>query len=124
MKRKMFELTERQLKKCSTVEMPSDDELKQRWAKAHHGKIAGWGLEKRNFILHSMTKTAEYQRGLWQGRTDKARGLDYQHETLTDDNVSAYNLGYYRGYTDWTIGGYNGFDRPTLDWFIKTYVEA
>lgn len=124
MERKMFELTERQLKKCATAEMPSDDELKQRWAKAHHGKVTGWGMGKRDVILHSMTKTEEYQRGLWQGRTDKARGLEYQHSELTDDNVNCYNLGYYRGYTSWEIGGYNGFDKATLDQFIQSYVEG
>lgn len=114
MERKMFTLTEQQLKKCHSVEMPSDDEIKQRWMKSHHGKLAGWGMGKRDWIVSNMKFTPEYQRGLWQGRMDKQCGLPYAEER--NDNL--YNLGYYRGYTDWGINGSNGFDQSTLEKFM------
>lgn len=117
LERKMFELTQRQLKKCHAVEMPGDEWFQERWKKGHHGKLAGWGMGKRNFVLGSMTCTPEYQRGLWQGRVDKLRGLPYAEER----NENTYNLGYHRGYTSWDNNSRNGFDEPTYTQFVEQY---
>jgi hypothetical protein len=100
MNRPMFELTQQQLKKCRTVEMPTDEQFKESWKKDHHGKVTGWGMGKRNFILSEMKFTPEYQRGIWQGRIDQANGFEYSEERID----APYNLGYYRGYTG-NLGG-------------------
>lgn len=96
MTRKMYEPTKNQERKWAqfnSIEMPTDEQFKARWAKSHHGKIKGWGIGKRNFISSIMTRSRQYQLGIWQGRVDKARGLDYS-ERRGDNNT--YNLGYYR----------------------------
>ena len=48
MERKVYELTEKQIKKAQDCqsEMPSDDEIKAIWKKQHHGKVTGWGMKK------------------------------------------------------------------------------
>ena len=118
MDRKMFEPTQKQLEKWSRFApvMPSDQEFKARGKKERKP----WGILKRNQVLSNMTMSAEYQMGIWQGRVDKARGLDYSEER----NENTYNLGYYRGYTDYTPGSRNGWDIDTYNWFVSTYVEA
>jgi len=98
--------------------MPSDDEFKAAWAKSHGGKVRGWGLAKRDWILHNMTKCRDYQMGLWQGRVDCARGLDYAEER----NDNAYNLGYYRGYSEYESNR-RGWDQATRDRFDAKYVK-
>ena len=118
MERKTYQLTKNQLKKCKQVEMPTDEEFKAIWAKAHHGKVNGWGMQKRNFVLSQMTMTEEYQQGIWQGRVDQARGLEYSEER----NESAYNLGYYRGYTGYTSDR-RGWDAATRARFDEKYVN-
>lgn len=119
MERKMFTLTEKQLKKCAVVELPSDEHFQQVWKSAHHGKLAGWGMGKRTFIISAMSKTPEYQTGIWQGRVDKANGLDY-----SEDRIDApYNLGYFRGYTEYESNR-RGWDAETRQWFDSNYVEA
>ncbi len=122
MERKMYTLTEKQIAKATAITptMPTDDEFKSLWTKSHHGKTAGWGMGKRDWIVSNMKYSTEYQRGLWQGRTDKARGLNYA-ETIDENH---YNLGYYRGYTDWAIGSTNGFDKPTYEKFMAEYVNC
>ncbi len=117
MERKIFEPTEKQIEKWSRFNptMPSDEEFKARGKKEHKP----WGIIKRNHILTNMTMSAEYQRGLWQGRVDKARGLEYSEER----NENTYNLGYYRGYTDYVPGSRNGWDDGTYNWFNQTYVQ-
>jgi len=122
MTRKMYEPTknqERKWAKFSAPEMPTDEEFKARWAKCHHGKIVGWGMGKRDWILSNMTQTREYQMGIWQGRVDAARGLDYSEER----NENTYNLGYYRGYTDYESNR-RGWDRATRERFDTKYTEA
>ena len=98
MKTVQYEFTKNQLRKIeragNTPEMPTDEEFQTRWAKSHHGKTRGWGMMKRDWILSQMRNTREYQLGIWQGRVDAARRLEY-----TEDRPdSAYNLGYHQGY--------------------------
>ena len=124
MTRKMYEPTknqERKWAKFSDVSegMPTDEEFKTRWAKCHHGKTAGWGMGKRDWILSNMTQTREYQMGIWQGRVDRARGLDYSEER----NENTYNLGYHRGYTEYESNR-RGWDRATRQRFDEKYVEG
>lgn len=116
MERKIYQPTEKQLKNWGAIEhlpTPTDDEFKQTWATKHHGKTAGWGLGKREWIIGSLSNTHEYQMGLWQARVDFVQGLDYQGEAITDENMNAYKLGYYRG---WNNGGaLHGIDGNTID---------
>ena len=120
MERKMYELTEKQLSRCSPMptEMLSDDEFKAIWKKSHHGKVTGWGMGKANWITGRMTSTPEYQLGIWQGRVDKARGLPYSEER----NESAYNLGYYRGYSEYESNR-RGWDAGTCERFDSQYLN-
>jgi hypothetical protein len=118
----MYEPTKNQERKWSQfddIEMPSDEEFKARWAKTHHGKTRGWGMMKRDWASSRMTTTREYQMGIWQGRVDAARGLDYSEER----NENTYNLGYYRGYTNFQ-SDFCGFDRDTQARFNAKYVEV
>ena len=99
-KRKVYQPTEKQEEKWAKFEpkeMPTDEEFKERWKKAHGGKEAGWGMMKRDWILSNMKETRDYQIGLWQARVDKANGIPYVEKS----EVTTYNLGYYRGYTDY-----------------------
>lgn len=125
MTRKMFTPTDKQIEKWSrfvTPEIPTDEWFKDRWARDHHGKMTGWGMGKRDWIVSNMKNTMEYQMGLWQGRVDKANGLEYSEER----SYKTYNLGYYRGYCEWDPDprNSNGMDSATYTNFIQTYVEA
>ncbi len=120
--RKMYQPTknqERRWAKFSDIAMPTDDLFKARWAKSHHGKVNGWGIGKRNFVLSNMTKTREYQMGLWQGRVDAARGLEYSEER----NENTYNLGYHRGYTRYESNR-RGWDAATRQRFDEKYINC
>lgn len=121
MSRKMYQPTknqERKWGKFSAVEMPTDEWFQERWGKDHHGKTRGWGMGKRDFVLSQMTRTREYQMGIWQGRVDVARGLDYGE----DRNENAYNLGYHRGYTNYRSDR-RGWDQATRERFDTKYVD-
>ena len=118
--RKLYEPSKNQLRKWAASEppeMPSDEELKARWAKSHHGKTSGWGMGKRDFVLSQMTQTREYQVGIWQGRVDAANGLSYSE----DRNENTYNLGYHRGFVNFQ-SDWHGFDRGTRQRFTEKYV--
>lgn len=122
MDRKMYEPTtgnEKKWARYAPVEMPSDAEFKARWSNAHHGKGRGWGIGKRDFVLSQMTLTREYQIGLWQGRVDAARGLDFSEER----NENVYNLGYYRGYNNYASDR-RGWDREMRARFDEKYTNA
>jgi hypothetical protein len=125
MTRVMYQPTEKQLKKWPApngdkpVAIPSDEVIKAEWKKSHNGKLAGWGIGKRDRILSNMTATYEYQLGIWQGRVDAARGLEYSEER----NENTYNLGYYRGYTNFD-SDWCGWDKATRQRFTEQYVEA
>ncbi len=122
MERKIYQPTEKQLKKwpqpgqTSGISM-TDEEIKAAWKKSHGGKVAGWGMKKRDMVLTNMTGSYEYQLGIWQGRVDRANGLDYSEER----NESAYNLGYYRGY-DRYESDCGGWDKEVYRQFIEKYV--
>ena len=118
MSRKMYEPTKNQERKWArfaTVEMPSDEEFKARAKKSRKP----WGILKRDFVLSQMTMTREYQLGLWQGRVDAARGLEYSEER----NENTYNLGYYRGYTEYQSSR-RGWDRATRERFDTKYLSS
>ena len=122
MARKMYQPTEKQEQRWAEMklaDLPSDDEFKTSWAKAHHGKQAGWGMGKRNWIISNLKNSREYQMGIWQGRVDRARGLDYSEER----NDNTYNLGYYRGYTEYESNR-NGWDAQTRQRFDEQYANC
>ena len=103
MDRQIFKPTEKQTKKWADMEfaMPADEEIKSEFARAHHGKTAGWGMLKSKYATSALAASPEYQQGLWQGKLDRCNGLDYSEER----NDKSYNLGYYRGYSE-NIYGY------------------
>ena len=121
MERVIYQPTERQERKWAGLaphEMPSDEEFRTSWAKHHHGKTAGWGLGKRDWIIGNLCNGREYQIGLWQGRVDRARGLEYAEERID----SAYNLGYHCGYIEYESNR-RGWDQATRDRFDTQYVH-
>ena len=122
MERKQYEPTEKQIAKWNSFEtpaMPTDEEFKAMWKKSHHGKVAGWGMGKRDWVLRNMTSTQEYQMGIWQGRVDAARGLEYSEER----SESTYNLGYHRGYTEYESNR-RGWDAATRQPFDEKYLAG
>lgn len=126
MERKMYQPTEKQTQKWAAMQipqMPTNEQFQAMWKKAHHGKLAGWGLGKRDWIIGSLSGTREYQMAMWQGRVDAARGLDYQGAEPTDENANAANLGYYRGYVGYKNGGMKGWDAETRQRFAAEYIN-
>jgi len=126
MDRKAYEPTQRQQQKWAALApaaMPTDDEFKSDWARHHHGTTRGWGLGKRQWIIQNLSNHREYQLGLWQGRVDAARGLDYQEPHTDDENANAFNLGYHRGYTSYASDR-NGWDQTTRQQFDQKYLEV
>jgi hypothetical protein len=122
MNRKMYQPTKNQERKWAAYDdvvagMPTDEEFKLRWKRSHHGKEAGWGMGKRNWVLAQMTQTREYQMGIWQGRVDRARCLGYSEAR----NENTYNLGYFRGYNDYESDR-RGWDAATRERFDAEYV--
>lgn len=124
MERIMYEPTEKQIEnwaaadaKFAAMTIPTDDEFKAMWKKSHHGKVAGWGMGKRDWIVSQMKNTSGYQRGIWQGRVDCAQGLPYSE----DRNENTYNLGYYRGYTEFESRRTRGWDRAQAAAFEEKY---
>jgi len=122
MERRMYQPTESQEQKWArhaAPAMPTDDEFKAMWKKSHHGKVTGWGMGKREWIVSQMKFSREYQIGIWQGRVDRAQGLDYSEER--SENV--YNLGYYRGYTSYE-SDIRGMDAETRQRFAAEYANS
>ena len=120
--RKIFSLTAQQLQKTTPENelpaIPSDDAFKASWAKHHRGKVTGWGMGKRDYMLRRLRTSAEYQRGIWQGRADKARGLQYSEERTE----KSYNLGYHLGYVEYESNRH-GWDEATKKKFDEMYVN-
>jgi hypothetical protein len=122
-----YQPTEKQLVKWKALkpaEMPTDEEFKVQWKRQHGGKLTGWGMAKRDWVIqHSddhLTCTVEYNIGLWQGRVDAAAGLP-QAET-PNYHTSPYEYGYYRGYT--SFGSFwNGYDRNAKVDFETKYIK-
>lgn len=122
MERIIYEPTKKQTESWAIADgkvrpMPTDDEFKAMWKKAHHGKVTGWGMGKSNWIVSEMKNTSDYQRGIWQGRVDCAQGLPYSEER----NEKTYNLGYYRGYTEFENRRTGGWDRAQAAAFEEKY---
>lgn len=110
-----FQPTEKQIERWNQIKtpvMPSDDEFKAQWKKSHHGKEAGWGMEKRDWVANHandhLTYTVEYNIGLWQGRVDAMNG-DAAIET-NNYHTDPYQNGYYSGYNNFA-SFWKGFDR-------------
>ena len=121
MDRKSYKPTknqERKWAKLNLAPMPTDEEFKARWAKAHHNKARGWGMGKRNWIISNLKLSPDYQMGLWQGRVDAARAIEYAEER----NDNTHNLGYYRGYTDYQSSR-RGWDSATQQRFDEKYLN-
>lgn len=113
--RKMYQVPENKLKNLTPMVMPSDEEFKTRAKRERRP----WGILKRDFAAAMLKRDAEYLRGIGQGRVDRANGLDYAEER----NDSAYNLGYYRGYTSYESDR-RGWDAQTRQRFDEMYLEA
>jgi len=95
MTRKIYTLTEKDLQKCKknaeiAAQMRSEADANKEKLKKRYG------LKCRDAAAAALKGDPEYFRGIWQGRIDFANGLKYSEER----SDSAYNLGYYRGYTD------------------------
>lgn len=121
MERKLYEPTEKQLEKWSIADatvrtMPTDEEFKAAFKKRYR-KTTGWGMMKRDWVVSEMKNTTEYQRGIWQGRVDAAQGLEYGEK----EDESTYNLGYYRGYTEYKSRGTRGWDKAQAAEFESKY---
>lgn len=93
------------------AEMPSDAEIKAEKSRKP------WGLRKRDLKLALISSSSEYQRGLWQGRVDAIRDLDYSEER----GESAYNAGYHNGYTGFK-SDWRGLDPNTRE-RLNSYKE-
>ncbi len=119
MERKIYQLTDKQIAKAvaSRFDMPSDDEIKSRWMEAHHGKVTGWGMEKAELTRKQLKGDVEYQRGIWQGRVDRANDVEYNEERTT----SSYNMGYHEGYSNYESDR-RGWDQNTRDWFDQNWI--
>ena len=135
MERKMYQMTAAQMKRfenkptqaevdIKVAEIRSgsrDADLKATWKERHRGKITGWGLGKAQLIIDLLQGTIEYQRGIWQGRVDKARGLEYSEERAE----KSYNLGYYRGYFEYESNrhGWQPAQRAEFDALYLSDIE-
>lgn len=96
MSRVMYQLTEKQIEKCrKEAEFAQNRRDRADANKEKLGKK--YGLECRAAGADALKGDVEYQRGIWQARIDKANGLEYSEERLE----SAYNLGYYRGWSNY-----------------------
>jgi len=111
-----YELTKSQIRKidrAAGITQPTDKSFKTRAKKERKP----WGILKRDWILSNMKFTTEYQTGLGQGRVDKANELEY----TKDRDESAYNLGYYVGYTSYKSDRH-GWDAATCERFDSKYI--
>ena len=120
MKRKMYEPTANQEIKFAANDneaMPTDAEFKTNWKASPRGTVRGWGMAKRDWALRHLRHSGEYQRGLWQGRVDKARELPYSEER----SAGGYNLGYYMGYDEYESNR-RGWDKGTRARFDEKYL--
>lgn len=125
MERKLYQPTEKQLKLWNTLKpatMPTDEEFKTSWKRAHHNVERGWGMGKRDWVAaHAndhLTETIDYMIGLWQGRIDALQGLD----PLPSPNyhTSPYDNGYYHGFHGFE-SFWKGYDRQAREKLIAQY---
>ena len=117
---KTYQMSNKQLariekaKSYPVPQMPTDDEFKAQWKKRHHGKLSGWGIAKRDWVLRNMKNAEDYTYGIWQGRLDALRGIEYTEERF--DNT--YNMAYYRGYTN-VKSDLRGMDAESREWLMS-----
>ena len=97
----------------------TDEEIKARWATAHHGTTRGWGISKRDNKLAELKNDLEYERGMREGRIAAARGESYH----TERGGSPYNLGYHRGHVNWPSDK-KGWTDEKLAAFLKEIEDA
>lgn len=90
---------------------PPDEFFKEQCATSR--RKTPWGIRKRDWMLAALNTHPDYHRGIWQGRLDAANHLAYSEER----NDSAYNLGYYRGYTNYA-SDVRGWDAETRRAFL------
>lgn len=127
MERKQFEPTEKQIEKWSALvapTMPTDDEFKAQWKKAHHGKETGWGMGKRNWVAghvnDSLVYTVEYNLGLWQGRVDAVR--DTEPMETNEYHTNPFHFGYYTGFHGFA-SFWKGYGQEARDQFNQIYLS-
>lgn len=96
--RRIYQLTERDMKKAITEEELEAQKAEALSAVDADKKKLGkrYGLKKRDVAASFVRTGTEYARGLGQGRLDKLAGLPYTEER---DNKN-FNLGYYTGYDE------------------------
>jgi hypothetical protein len=116
MNRRIYRLSDREIQKTKTVEQiaAAYNQTREYWT-ARGLSGSRLGLKMRDAKLSNMKYDPEYLRGIGQGRLDRATGMDYSEER----NDSAYNLGYYRGYSN-----YQSDLRGGLVVKIEIYEEA
>jgi len=113
MNRKMYKMTTKDLNKCQRELRYGTAEMER--VEANKSKLGRkYGLRKRDAARRLLKGSPEYVRGLWQGRIDAARGLNYSEERLE----SAYNMGYHTGYINYASNIHGGLVIPT------EYLEA
>jgi hypothetical protein len=90
-----YQLTDADLKKAAKFAAAAADRKERTEAKPSSNKKVQ-AAKRQAASMDALKGNPEYHRGIWQGRIDNARGLAYTEERTE----SAFNLGYYRGYTD------------------------
>ena len=96
MTRKLYTLTQKDLAKAAKLAGFAADRKERTEANpSGHKKVQA--AKRRAASEDALKGDPEYHRGIWQARIDRANGLTYSEER----NDSAYNLGYYRGWTNY-----------------------
>ncbi len=96
MTRKIYTLTEKDLKKAAQFASAATNR-KDRVEANPSGYKKVQAAKRRAASMDALKGDTEYHRGIGQARVDRANGLEYSEER----NDSAYNLGYYRGWTNY-----------------------
>ncbi len=117
MERKLYEMPEKLASIPAQPIIPTDAEIKAKMKAEKCRKP--FGLYKRDLALRALRWTRDYQLGLWQGRVDCARGLDYSDERPNE----GYNLGYHEGYTRYQSDR-RGWQQWQRDEFDAQYVNC
>jgi hypothetical protein len=96
MTRIQYQLTQTDLNKAAKLAQQAAARREQTETNTSSNKKVQ-AAKRRAATMDELKGNPEYHRGIWQARIDNARGLPYSE----DRNDSAYNLGYYRGYTEY-----------------------
>ncbi len=90
-----YALTATDLKKVSPKDLETLKEEAAAEIDADKDRLGKrYAVRKRDAVASCLRVTAEYRRGLGQGKLDKLNGREYASERLGPD----YNLGYHEGY--------------------------